>query len=154
MKISKYWSLSRGLGIYNFSAQIPPLLYYYRVLQLLDHKQKLLHLVPLPVFGHILRVNNQSRRGPPWRPTAVHFNSRPINGTHSHWNPLPLRLVRGPPSCCRHIRSNPSPPRLPPNYKSKLSRKSVQSSVGEIRWKQVVENISAESPKIGKSLAL
>ena len=29
MKISKYWSLSRGLRVYNFSAQIPPLVYYY-----------------------------------------------------------------------------------------------------------------------------
>ena len=28
MKISKYWSLSRGLRVYNFSAQIPPLVYY------------------------------------------------------------------------------------------------------------------------------
>ena len=28
MKISKYWSLSRGLRVYNFSAQIPPLYYY------------------------------------------------------------------------------------------------------------------------------
>ena len=35
MKISKYWSLSRGLGIYNFSAQIPPLLYYLPRLLLL-----------------------------------------------------------------------------------------------------------------------
>ena len=31
MKISKYWSLSRGLGIYNFSAQIPPYVYYSEV---------------------------------------------------------------------------------------------------------------------------
>ena len=31
MKISKYWSLSRGLGVLNFSAQFPPFIYYYYV---------------------------------------------------------------------------------------------------------------------------
>ena len=37
MKISKYWSLSRGLCVYNFSAWFPPFIYYSYNAKTADH---------------------------------------------------------------------------------------------------------------------